>query len=73
MPPSQRAPRVPPELDEICLKALAADKTDRYADGIEMARALQTWLAHNAPTMGDTQVASFLRQLFPEASLRERT
>ena len=38
-----------------------------------MARALQTWLARNAPTIGDTRVASFLRQLFPEAFLRDRT
>lgn len=73
LPPSQRAPRVPVELDEICLKALAADKRDRYADCTEMARALQTWLAHNAPTLGDTRVASFLRQLFPETFLRDRT
>jgi serine/threonine protein kinase len=72
-PPSQRAPHVPVELDEICLKALAPDKRDRYADCAEMARALQSWLAHHAPTMGDTQVASFMRQLFPEVFLRDGT
>ena len=46
MRPSKRAPRVPPELDEICLKALAASKDDRYADCDEMRMALQAWLAH---------------------------
>jgi serine/threonine protein kinase len=71
--PSQRAPRVPVALDEICLKALAADKRDRYAGCTELAQALQTWLAHHAPAVGDTQVASLMRQLFPEAAPRDRT
>ena len=31
MPPSQRASRVPPELDRIALKALAPERKDRYA------------------------------------------
>ncbi|HEX4417749.1 MAG TPA: protein kinase [Kofleriaceae bacterium] len=72
-PPSKRAPRVPAALDEICLKALAADQRDRYAGCTELAQALQTWLAHNAPAIGDTQVASFMGQLFPEASPRDGT
>jgi serine/threonine protein kinase len=72
MRPSKRAPRVPPELDEICLKALAANKDDRYADCDEMRMALQGWLAANAPTTDGTRMAAFLQELFAEDIVRER-
>ncbi|MGN6107459.1 MAG: protein kinase domain-containing protein, partial [Kofleriaceae bacterium] len=69
---SKRAPRVPVELDEICLRALAADKSERYANCDEMRMALQTWLAHNAPTTDGTRMAGFLQELFSEDIVRER-
>jgi len=72
MRPSKRAPRVPAELDEICLKALAAAKDDRYADCDEMRMALQGWLAANAPTTDGTRMAAFLQELFSEDIVRER-
>jgi serine/threonine protein kinase len=72
MRPSKRAPRVPAELDEICLKALAANKDDRYKDCDEMRMALQNWLAQNAPTTDGTRMAAFLQELFAEDIVRER-
>ena len=72
MRPSKRAPRVPVEFDEICLKALAADKSARYADCDEMRMALQTWLARNAPIPDGTRMASFLQELFAEDIVLER-
>ena len=72
MRPSKRAPRVPLELDEICLKALASEKSDRYKDCDEMRMALQTWLAQNAPTTDGTRMAAFLQELFSEDIPRER-
>src|SRR5688500_7307308 len=72
MRPSKRAPRVPVELDEICLKALAAAKEDRYKDCDEMRMALQGWLATNAPTTDGTRMSSFLQELFSEDIVRER-
>jgi serine/threonine protein kinase len=72
MRPSKRAPRVPVELDEICLRALAADKKDRYTDCDAMRMALQTWLAHNAPTTDGTRMSSFLQELFSDDIVRER-
>jgi len=70
--PSKRAPRVPAELDEICVKALGASKSDRYGDCDEMRMALQSWLAHNAPTTDGTRMAQFLQDLFAEDISRER-
>lgn len=73
MRPSKRAPRVPVELDEICLKALAANKEDRYADCDAMRMALQQWLATNAPTTDGTRMSTFLQELFADDIIRERT
>jgi serine/threonine protein kinase len=73
MRPSKRAPRVPVELDEICLKALAANKEDRYADCDEMRMALQQWLATNAPTTDGMRMSTFLQELFSDDIIRERT
>jgi len=70
--PSKRAPRVPTELDDICVKALAANKDDRYANCDEMRTALQAWLAQNAPTTDGTRMAQFLQDLFSEDIVRER-
>jgi serine/threonine protein kinase len=72
MRPSKRAPRVPVELDEICLKALAASKDERYTDCDAMRMALQSWLAQNAPTTDGTRMAGFLQELFSDDISRER-
>ena len=72
MRPSKRAPRVPVELDEICVKALASKKEDRYATCDEMRMALQSWLAVNAPTTDGTRMSTFLLELFADDIQRER-
>jgi serine/threonine protein kinase len=72
MRPSKRAPRVPVELDEVCLRALAAGKDERYKDCDEMRVALQSWLAQNAPTTDGTRMSAFLQELFAEDIVRER-
>ena len=71
--PSKRAARVPVELDEICCKALAASRDDRYPDCDAMRMALQAWLAQNAPTTDGTRMASFLNELFAEQITRDRS
>ena len=63
---------MPIELDEICLRALAAAKQDRYGDCDEMRMALQSWLATNAPTTDGTRMSTFLHELFSEDIVRER-
>ena len=65
MPPSQRAPRVPPELDRIALKALAPDLKDRYASCEELRSDLATFLAQTSP--GDRHGA---RRELPAGAVR---
>jgi serine/threonine protein kinase len=71
-PPSSRAPRVPTELDEICLKALGARKEDRYATGDEFREALTAFLASEYPQTDASRIESFLSELFAEDIERER-
>ena len=42
-PPRQVADEVPEELEQICLRCLAKDLTDRYATAADVARALRRW------------------------------
>ncbi|MFB6263069.1 MAG: protein kinase, partial [Bradymonadaceae bacterium] len=46
-PPSERAPddrRVPDELEQICLKAMRADKDDRFGSARQLYEELESWL-----------------------------
>ncbi len=70
--PSARAPRVPHELDEICLKALGARSEDRYQDCEEFREALAVWLADTHPGTDASRLESFLHKLFAEDIERER-
>ena len=63
-PPSAYAPRVPPALDAIVMKALAKDKTLRFADCEAFRAALAGFLAQTAPTTDSSRVSAFLQQLF---------
>ncbi len=70
--PSRRAPRVPPALDEIVLRALATDRDKRYANGEEMRAALAGWLAREAPATDAARMETFIQALFVEDIVRER-
>jgi serine/threonine-protein kinase len=70
--PSKRATRVPPELDRIALKALAADLKDRYQTCEELRQDLATYLAQTAPATDSVRVASFLKELYAEDIASER-
>jgi serine/threonine-protein kinase len=73
-PPSRRNPRVTPELDRICMRALSIDPAQRFASCDEMAEALDR-AAHQL-AWGSQQVAALLRYLLPErryAPVEEKT
>jgi serine/threonine protein kinase len=64
VPPSSVNPEVPPELDRICLKALARLPEDRYRSCEDMAQELDQ-LVYQLK-WGPERLASMLRDLFPE-------
>jgi serine/threonine protein kinase len=72
VPPSQKASRVPRELDLLVLKALAPRPEDRFQSGEEFRSELAAFLAKNAPAMDGHQVARFLRELYSDIMAKER-
>jgi serine/threonine-protein kinase len=58
-PPSRKSPSVPPALDRVVLRALARDRSKRYQNAAEMARALDDVVV--ASGLRVDEVASFVR------------
>ncbi len=48
VPPRQRNPNVPPDLDAICLKCLQKEPGRRYGSALELAEDLERWQAGDA-------------------------
>jgi hypothetical protein len=70
-PPSQVSPRVPPELDEIVMKALAKDPATRYAEALQLQVALEKWLAAHKHAASSADLAVFMRELYKDRLARE--
>ena len=66
VPPSQRASRVPPELDRIAMLALAPKLADRYPRCAEFAHDLSAYLQAKHPATNAARVAEFLSGLYAE-------
>ncbi len=63
-PPSRLNGDVPPELDRICLKALARMPNDRYRNCDELAQELDQVV--HALRWNPERAAAFMRELFPD-------
>ena len=64
--PSQRASRVPPELDHIAMLALAPKLSDRYPSCAAFAAELGEYLAAKHPATNAARVAEFMALLYGE-------
>ncbi len=71
-PPSVYRPDVPPELDEIVLKALKRNPDERWQSAREMGKALRRVLAQQEELVGPAELADWMAQLFPEGEARKR-
>jgi eukaryotic-like serine/threonine-protein kinase len=71
-PPSQRASRVPRELDEIVMKALDPNPAKRHQSGEALRADLAAFQARTAPATDGDQVARFLKDLFGDVIGNER-
>jgi serine/threonine-protein kinase len=66
------APSVPEELDAICMKALAVDRTRRFATANDFRRALLDWMHANGSTAGEAELAQALTAAFGEEQRQMR-
>jgi serine/threonine protein kinase len=64
-PPSAVA-EVPPELDDIVMRALAKAPDDRYADAREMQRALEQFLLNSKELATSAEVSELMGALFAD-------
>jgi serine/threonine-protein kinase len=71
-PPSQYRSDVPPELDEIVLKALQRNPDERWQTTREMGRALRQVLARQEDLVGPAELADWMAELFPDGEARKR-
>ena len=63
--PMEVNPRVPPALDQICMKALAQDRDKRFRTAGEVRAALEGYLTSTGRPLGPPQLSQFMRILFP--------
>jgi serine/threonine protein kinase/formylglycine-generating enzyme required for sulfatase activity len=57
LPLRQRDPRVPKELERICLKCLERRRNDRYTAAADLVDDLRHWLAHGDPVAEPSSLA----------------
>lgn len=62
--PSQSVPGLPPEIDAICMTALARSPEDRFASALELHRALHAFMFHMKDTVGEESIAGFMGEYF---------
>jgi serine/threonine protein kinase len=72
LPPSAKAPGIPPALDAIVLKALARDVEDRFPTARAMEQALDGFLDSLYPGYGEADVGAGMRQAFAQEVEREK-
>ncbi len=71
-PPSEYRSDVPPELDEVVLKALQRNPDERWRTAREMGQALSRVLAQQEELVGPAELSEWMRQLFPDGEARKR-
>lgn len=66
--PSTLAPDLPPRIDEIVMKMLAADRNERFIDCAAAADAFEAWLDESRTPHSAHRVALALKELYPDTS-----
>ncbi len=70
-PPSDYRKDVPPELDEIVLRALQRNPDERWQTARQMGTALRRFLAKQEELVGPAELADWMGELFPHGELRK--
>lgn len=71
-PPSDYRDGIPPELDEIVLKALQRNPDERWQNAREMGKALRRALAREQELIGPAEIADWMSELFPDGEIRKQ-
>lgn len=66
-PPTSIAPHIPQELEQVCLRCLAADPAQRYQDANALAMDLEQYLRDAPLTTGSHSLRDYMHGLYAEA------
>jgi hypothetical protein len=72
--PREKKPEVPEELERICMKALSADRANRYPSAADLEQDLETFLATMGPEGRVTgrQIGKLVDKLFEDVRVRTK-
>ncbi|MDP1822050.1 MAG: serine/threonine-protein kinase [Archangium sp.] len=70
--PSEVNDRIPPDLDEIVMKALAKDRTQRYSEARQLGAALESWLLLHGIPASTAAVAEFMHEIYADRLKHEQ-
>jgi serine/threonine protein kinase len=71
LPPSSFNPRVPEELEQIVLRALAKDREARYQSAVALHDALQAFLHTSGSVFGRKDLALYMHRVFADEIEKE--
>jgi serine/threonine-protein kinase len=63
-PMAQNGAEIPPELRKICMRALAAEREDRYQTALELEAAIEGYLADRSHYASARELARFMTERF---------
>ncbi|MEC7519133.1 MAG: protein kinase [Myxococcota bacterium] len=72
VPPSRSVQEMPPELEEIVLKALTREPDDRWQSAGEMQEELQRFIALSRPPFGTSKLNTWMRTAFAPEIAKEK-
>jgi serine/threonine-protein kinase len=70
-PPSTHRSQVPKELDDIVMKALMRDPSERWQTARDMGRALRQYLGTQADIVGPAELSDWMGEVFPQGEARK--
>jgi eukaryotic-like serine/threonine-protein kinase len=73
VPPSTRAPWITPALDQVVVRALTADRQQRFQSADELREAMSEVIGDIAPRADASRVAEFLRTIYSDTIDEERS
>jgi serine/threonine-protein kinase len=71
VPPSAHRAHVPPELDEIVMKALAREPQERWQTARDMGRAIRQFLSTRDELVGPAELSDWMGEVFPQGEARK--
>jgi serine/threonine-protein kinase len=71
-PPSEINTRVPKDLDDIVMRALAKERDARFPEARQLGQALESWMLGNQLPSSNAMLAEFMHEIYAERLAKEQ-